>query len=102
MGCIQSSIPIPIVNKKILIVIIIVIAAVTIPISVYTISPLFISNTINEPLPTTAVANEKEALKQYQKFVSMNEPYILTNINSSSQIHALFLLKDLCSYTRLC
>jgi multidrug resistance efflux pump len=27
---------------------------------------------------------------------------ILTNINSSSQIHALFLLKHLCSYTRLC
>jgi hypothetical protein len=62
------------VNKKTLIVIIIAIAAVAIPVGVYTISPLFISNTINEPLPTTAaVANPKEALQQYQKFTSMNE-----------------------------
>ena len=54
--------------------IIIAIAAVAIPVGVYTISPLFISNTINEPLPTTAaVANPKEALQQYQKFTSMNE-----------------------------
>ena len=50
------------------------IAAVAIPVGVYTISPLFTSNTINEPLPTTAaVANPKEALQQYQKFTSMNE-----------------------------
>jgi Electron transfer DM13 len=62
------------VNKKILIVIIIIIAAVVIPVGVYTISPLFISNTINEPLPTTAsVANQNEASQQYQKFISMNE-----------------------------
>ena len=61
-------------NKKILLVIIIIIAAVAIPVGVYTISPLFISNTINEPLPTTAaVANQKEASQQYQKFISMNE-----------------------------
>jgi hypothetical protein len=62
------------VNKKTLIVIIIAIAVVAIPVGVYTISPLFISNTINEPLPTTAaVANPKEASQQYQKFTSMNE-----------------------------
>jgi hypothetical protein len=55
-------------------VIIIAIAVVAIPVGVYTISPLFISNTINEPLPTTAaVANPKEASQQYQKFTSMNE-----------------------------
>lgn len=61
-------------NKKILIVIIITVAAVGIPIVAYTISPLFISNSINEPLPATVgVANQKEASQQYQKFVSMNE-----------------------------
>jgi flagellar basal body-associated protein FliL len=44
-----------VVKKKILIIIIIVVvAAVAIPFGIYTISPLFISNTINEPLPTTA------------------------------------------------
>jgi flagellar basal body-associated protein FliL len=53
-------------NKKILVIVIIVIAAVAIPVGVYTISPLFISNTINEPLPTTTttttdIVNQKEA-----------------------------------------
>ena len=43
-----------IMNKKILIVISIVIAAIAIPFGIYTISPLFTSNTVNEPLPTTA------------------------------------------------
>jgi hypothetical protein len=61
-------------NKKILIVIIITVAAVGIPIAAYTISPLFISNSINEPLPATVgVADQKQASQQYQKFVSMNE-----------------------------
>lgn len=61
-------------NKKILIVIIITVAAVGIPIAAYTISPLFISNSINEPLPATVgVANQKEASQEYQKFVSMNQ-----------------------------
>jgi len=61
-------------NKKILIVIIITVAAVGIAIAVYTISPLFISNSINEPLPATVgVADQKQASQQYQKFVSMNE-----------------------------
>ena len=63
-------------NKKIVIVVIIivVVVALAIPFAIYTVSPLFISNTINEPLPTTAaVANPKEASQQYQKFTSMNE-----------------------------
>jgi Electron transfer DM13 len=61
-------------NKRILIVIIITVAAVGIPIAAYTISPLFISNSINEPLPATVgVADQKQASQQYQKFVSMNE-----------------------------
>jgi hypothetical protein len=61
-------------NKKILVVISIVIAAIIIPFGIYTISPLFTSNTVNEPLPTTAAGvNKNTALYDYQKFVSMND-----------------------------
>jgi hypothetical protein len=39
-------------NKKVVIVVIIVVVvALAIPFAIYTISPLFISNTVNEPLP---------------------------------------------------
>src|SRR5512133_313114 len=62
-------------NKKVLtVIIIVVVAAVVIPISIYTISPLFINNTVNEPLPTTAaIVNKNLASQEYQKFISMNE-----------------------------
>ena len=41
-------------NRKILIIVIVVIVvALAIPFAIYTISPLFISNTLNESLPTT-------------------------------------------------
>jgi hypothetical protein len=62
-------------NKKVLtVIIIVVVAAVVIPIGLYTISPLFTSNTVNEPLPTTAaIINKKVASQEYQKFISMNE-----------------------------
>jgi hypothetical protein len=63
-------------NKKILIVIIIIVivVALAIPFAIYTISPLFISNTVNEPLPTTAaVVSKKAASQEYLKFSSMNE-----------------------------
>jgi Electron transfer DM13 len=71
-------------NKKILIVIIIVIVALVIPFAIYTISPLFVSNTLNEPLPTTvAVTNKKIASQEYQKFVSMNEQ---DRINAAKQM----------------
>ncbi|HYV52807.1 MAG TPA: DM13 domain-containing protein [Candidatus Eisenbacteria bacterium] len=46
-------------QKKILITFVIV-AAIAIPIGIYTISPLFISATVNEPLPaTTSITAEK-------------------------------------------
>jgi hypothetical protein len=62
-------------NKKILIVISIVVAAIVIPFGIYAISPLFTSNTVNEPLPTTAAGvNKNTALQDYQKFVSMSDP----------------------------
>ena len=38
-------------------IIILVIVALAIPFAIYTISPLFISNTVNEPLRTT-ITNE--------------------------------------------
>jgi Electron transfer DM13 len=63
-------------NKKVLIaiIIIVIVVALAIPFAIYTISPLFISNTVNEPLPTTAaVVSKKAASQEYQKFVSMNE-----------------------------
>jgi hypothetical protein len=35
---------------------------------------LFISNSVNEPLPTTAaIASNNSASHEYQKFISMNE-----------------------------
>ena len=61
-------------NKKILVVISIVIAAIIIPFGIYTISPLFTSNTVNEPLLTTAAGvNKNTTLHDYQKFVSMSD-----------------------------
>src|SRR5918911_2707090 len=74
-------------NKKIVIivVIIVVVIALAIPFTIYTISPLFISNTVNEPLPTTAaVVSKKAASQEYQKFVSMNEQ---DRINAAKQMN---------------
>jgi hypothetical protein len=48
-------------RKKILITIVIV-AAIAIPIGIYTISPLFISATVNEPLPLTATIPKEKTL----------------------------------------
>jgi hypothetical protein len=73
-------------NKKILVVIIIVVAiALAIPFAIYTISPLFISNTVNEPLPTTVAVTDKQAASQaYQKFTSLNEQ---DRINAAKQMN---------------
>src|ERR671939_1717441 len=72
-------------NKKVLIIIIVVVVALAIPFAIYTISPLFISNTVNEPLPTTAaVVSKKAASQEYQKFVSMNEQ---DRINAAKQMN---------------
>ena len=73
-------------NKKmVIVVIIVVVVALAIPFAIYTISPLFISNTVNEPLPTTAaVVSKKAASQEYQKFVSMNER---DRINAAKQMN---------------
>jgi hypothetical protein len=73
-------------NKKTLIVITIVIAAVIIPFGIYTISPLFTSNTLNEPLPVTvATVNKNAASQDYQKFVSMNDQDRFNAVKQMSQ-----------------
>jgi hypothetical protein len=73
-------------NKKmVIVVIIVVVVALAIPFAIYTISPLFISNTVNEPLPATAaVLSKKAASQEYQKFVSMNEQ---DRINTAKQMN---------------
>jgi hypothetical protein len=71
-------------NKKIKIVISIVVAAIVIPFGIYAISPLFTSNTVNEPLPTTTAGiNKNAALQDYQKFVSMSD---LDRSNAAKQM----------------
>ena len=71
-------------NKKTLIIIIIL-AVVAIPFGIYTISPLFTSNTVNEPLPTTAaIASNNSASHEYQKFISMNEQ---NRMNTAKQMN---------------
>jgi hypothetical protein len=54
-------------NKKVIIVVIII-AAIAIPVGIYTASPLFINTVINEPLPTSSVTD----LQKFQEFMSMN------------------------------
>jgi len=48
----------------------IIIAAIAIPLGIYTISPLFINTEINEPLPS--LANEKSSI-DFAKFTTMTE-----------------------------
>jgi Electron transfer DM13 len=52
----------------------IVIAAVAIPLGIYTALPLFINTEINEPLPTVSNSNnEAVAMQQFKDFMEMNE-----------------------------
>ncbi|MDQ5859528.1 MAG: DM13 domain-containing protein [Thermoproteota archaeon] len=55
-------------NKKKAIIVVIIIAAIAIPVGIYTVSPLFINTTVNEPLPTSSVTE----LQKFQEFMSMN------------------------------
>ena len=56
-------------NKKKAIIIVIIIAAIAIPLGIYTVSPFFINTIVNEPLPTTSSITD---LQKYQEFMSMN------------------------------
>ena len=57
-------------KNKTKIIIGIIIAAIVIPISIYTISPLFINTEINEPLPTLL---SSESPIGFEKFMAMTE-----------------------------
>src|SRR5918999_4955716 len=56
-------------NKKRAIIVVIIIAAVAIPVGIYTVSPLFINTTVNEPLPTSSSVTD---LQKFQEFMSVN------------------------------
>src|SRR4051812_42733707 len=76
------------VNKKVIILVIVVVLALAIPFAVYTISPLFISNTLNEPLPlstTNQRVDKNSSLQEYQKFNSMNEQDRINTAKRMSQ-----------------
>ena len=57
-------------KNKTKIIIGIIIAAIVIPIGIYTISPLFINTEINEPLPTLL---SSESPIGFEKFMAMTE-----------------------------
>ena len=56
-------------NKKKAIIVVIIIAAIAIPVGIYTVSPLFINTTVNEPLPTSSSVTD---LQKFQEFMSVN------------------------------
>jgi Electron transfer DM13 len=61
-------------SRKKAIIIGIVIAAVAIPLGIYTALPLFINTEINEPLPTASNgSNDMAAMQQFKDFMQMNE-----------------------------
>jgi hypothetical protein len=61
-------------SRKKTIVIVIAIAAIAIPLAVYTVSPLFINTEINEPLPTLSNGNnEAAAIQEFNNFMEMAE-----------------------------
>jgi len=60
-------------NKRALIIGI-VIAVIAIPVGVYTISPLFVNTTINEPVPIVSSGNNDiAAMQEFEEFMTMSE-----------------------------
>jgi len=62
-------------RKKTIVIIAIAIAAIGIPLAVYTVSPLFVNTEINEPLPTIGNGNNNDAaaMREFNRFMEMNE-----------------------------
>ena len=61
-------------NRKKTIVIVIAVAAIAIPLAVYTVLPLFINTEINEPLPTLSDENnDAAAIQEFNRFMEMGE-----------------------------
>ena len=62
------------VNSRKAIIIGIVIAAVAIPLGIYSVLPLFINTEINEPLPTVSNGNNvRAAIREFRQFMEMGE-----------------------------
>ena len=66
-------------SSRKIIIIGIIIAAVAIPLGIYTVSPLFVNTEINEPLPTVGNDNNNNndddaaAMQQFKDFMEMSE-----------------------------
>ncbi len=61
-------------SRRKAIIIGIVIAAVAIPLGIYTVSPLFVNTEINEPVPTVSNGNnDAAAMQQFKDFMNMSE-----------------------------
>jgi hypothetical protein len=62
-------------SKKAIIIGIIIVAAVAIPLGIYTVSPLFINTEINEPVPTVRNDNNDAAaaMQEFKDFMEMSE-----------------------------
>ena len=61
-------------SKKAIIIGIIIVAAVAIPLGIYTASPLFINTEINEPVPTLKNGNnDAAAMQEFKDFMEMSE-----------------------------
>ena len=56
----------------------VIIAIIVIPLAVYTVSPLFVSTEINEPLPTLASA-------EFQRFMNLTEDGRIQTASNTSQ-----------------
>jgi len=62
--------------KKKIAIIGIIIATIVIPIGFYTVSPLFLSKTVNDPAPSLGQMNsgvQNESLTQFEQFMSMSD-----------------------------
>lgn len=60
--------------NKIAIIVGIIIAAVAIPVGIYTASPLFINTTVNEPVPAASSGNNgAAAIREFEDFMEMSE-----------------------------
>lgn len=62
-------------NKKVIIVGIIIAAAIAIPVGIYTVSPLLVNTTVDEPFPNLRGGNNNDtaALQEFKEFMAMSE-----------------------------
>jgi hypothetical protein len=66
-------------NKKKAIIIVIIIAAIAIPLGIYTVSPFFINTIVNEPLPTTSSITD---LQKFQERIEKGQQMAIEEKNA--------------------